>query len=167
MSQTPVYSPQEVEVPYLKKAITIRRAQSKKLEPWNHMHIERRDQTHTRHVYNTWYPARYDRIAWEEICATEEDVKTLRLFQYHLHILAKREHATREYLERYFSHIMQYPWIKIDIILTFYSQKEGVGKGLLRQLLENLFGSERVKSTGKPEDFFGKFNAAISCLSIM
>ena len=107
-------------------------------------------------VLNTWVP-----FACEKLKDYTYDSDVVLLFKNHIKILCDHQTEVYEFFIKWLAHLFQYPDQK-SIMPTIVS-KEGVGKGILIDILTALMGSEKVLETTDPlRDVFGHFNGQMA-----
>jgi len=65
-----------------------------------------------------------------------------------------------EYILNWFAHIIQIPWVKTQTCLAMQSE-EGVGKGIILDLISQIIGKKYYLSSSKIESVLGRFNKSI------
>jgi hypothetical protein len=89
------------------------------------------------------------------------------IFLNHCYYLSGKNDKAKDYLLDYLSHLIQKPGILPNVALIFKSI-QGTGKSLFfHKLLTNIFGKEKVLSTGKCSDLYDRFNSLggkIACI---
>jgi hypothetical protein len=90
------------------------------------------------------------------------DVVGVLMWIKHLHVLCHRKVAIVEYVLNWIAQALQFPAIKIGIMLVFIGN-EGIGKSLFTDSLSCLFGKEKFLTTATPEDdIWGTHNALMA-----
>ncbi len=106
-------------------------------------------------VYNTAKPFVFDYIP-----KAERDPEAMVLFMKLLGELSEDDEG-RDYMQRYFAHILQKPMERPEIMLLFKSHG-GTGKDTLTKTLIRMLGHEHCTVVADMELLFGGFNSSIA-----
>jgi len=108
--------------------------------------------------YNSWKKFDVELINNDNFI---EDKSGLEFILNHINILCNHQKDVYEFVLDFFAHMFQKPVEKPGKFILFIS-KQGTGKGLLIELLNNMLGNDKVLDTTKPEkDCWGDFNSAM------
>ena len=108
--------------------------------------------------YNSWKKFDVELISNDNFT---EDKNGLDFILNHINILCNHQKDVYEFVLDFFAHMFQIPSEKPGKFILFIS-KQGTGKGLLIELLNNMLGNDKVLDTTKPEkNVWGDFNSAM------
>jgi hypothetical protein len=108
--------------------------------------------------YNSWKKFDVELINNDNFI---EDKSGLEFILNHINILCNHQKDVYEFVLDFFAHMFQKPAEKPGKFILFIS-KQGTGKGLLIELLNNMLGNDKVLDTTRPEkDCWGDFNSAM------
>ena len=71
-----------------------------------------------------------------------------------------------EYTLNWMARVVQKPWQRTRIVLVLIS-KEGVGKGMVTDILGEILGSQCFLSESRKDNLFGQFNSSLSCKTLV
>ena len=71
-----------------------------------------------------------------------------------------------EYTLNWMALILQKPWKRTRVVLVLIS-KEGVGKGMVTDLLGKILGPQCFLSESRKDNVFGQFNSSLSCKTLV
>ncbi len=107
-------------------------------------------------TYNLWRPFRCELMKDEY----EKDEEGLAFVLNHIKILCNNEDEVYEFVLKWFAQMILHPESK-SCLLIFISN-EGVGKGLLMELLRQMLGERKLMESANPaRDVWGHFNSAM------
>ena len=96
-------------------------------------------------------------FAFEKIENYTENIEALDMILNHIKILCNNEKHVCDYIINWIGQMVQYPAIKT--ICPIFISEEGAGKGRFLELLNRMFGKDKVFETTRPsEHICGKFN---------
>ena len=71
-----------------------------------------------------------------------------------------------EYTLDWMARVVQKPWKRTRVVLVLIS-KEGVGKGMVTDILGEILGQQCFLSESRKDNLFGQFNSSLSCKTLV